>query len=68
VPDANDDFALYGALDIGSGRTFTRAFKKERSDYTIWPICSQRTGMGAKELKAPSASWNGRFRRLGSQS
>ena len=35
VPDANDDFALYGALDIGSGRTFTRAFEKERSDYTI---------------------------------
>lgn len=35
VPDANDDFALYGALDVGSGRTFTRAFEKERSDYTI---------------------------------
>lgn len=35
VPDSNDDFALYGALDIGSGRTFTRAFEKERSDYTI---------------------------------
>jgi transposase len=35
VPDANDDFALYGALDVGSGRTFTQAFEKERSDYTI---------------------------------
>jgi transposase len=35
VPDANDDFALYGALDVGSGRTFTRAFEKERSDDTI---------------------------------
>jgi transposase len=35
VPDANDDFALYGALDVGSGQTFTRAFEKERSDYTI---------------------------------
>jgi hypothetical protein len=35
VPDANDDFALYGALDIGSGRTLTRVFEKEQSDYTI---------------------------------
>jgi transposase len=35
VPDSNDDFALYGALDIGSGHTVTRAFEKERSDYTI---------------------------------
>jgi transposase len=35
VPDSNDDFVLYGALDIGSGRTVTRAFEKERSDYTI---------------------------------
>lgn len=35
VPDSNDDFALYGALDIGSGQTVTRAFEKERSDYTI---------------------------------
>lgn len=35
VPDSNDDFALYGALDIDSGHTVTRAFEKERSDYTI---------------------------------
>jgi hypothetical protein len=35
VPDANDDFALYGALGTRSGRTLTRAFEKERSDYTI---------------------------------
>lgn len=35
VPASNDDFALYGALDIGTGETFTRAFEKERSDYTI---------------------------------
>lgn len=32
---SNDDFALYGALDVESGQTFTRAFEKERSDYTI---------------------------------
>ena len=35
VSDANDDFALYGALDVGSGQTFIRAFEKKRSDYTI---------------------------------
>ena len=35
VPEANESFSLYGALDITGGTTITRAFKKGRSDYTI---------------------------------
>jgi len=35
VPGSNDDFALYGALDVDSGEPFTRALEKERSDYTV---------------------------------
>jgi transposase len=35
VPEANEDFSLYGALNITSGETITRAFEKGRSDYTI---------------------------------
>ena len=39
VPEANESFSLYGALDITydvtGGTTITRAFEKGRSDYTI---------------------------------
>lgn len=35
VPETNEDFSLYGALNITSGETITRAFEKGRSDYTI---------------------------------
>lgn len=35
VPEANESFSLYGALDITEGTTITRAFEKGRSDYTI---------------------------------
>jgi Transposase and inactivated derivatives len=35
VPDENDDFTLYGTLDLTSGQTYVEAFEKGRSDYTI---------------------------------
>jgi transposase len=35
VPEENEDFSLYGALNITTGQTITRAFEKGRSDYTI---------------------------------
>jgi transposase len=34
VPDGNDKFALYGALDISTGHVVTEAHPKGRSDYT----------------------------------
>ena len=35
VPTSNDDFTLYGTLDLTSGSTHARAYDKGRSDYTI---------------------------------
>jgi transposase len=35
VPASNDDFTLYGTLDLTSGTTHVRAYDKGRSDYTI---------------------------------
>jgi hypothetical protein len=35
VPEETDDFPLYGALDLPSGKTYVEAFEKGRSDYTI---------------------------------
>jgi transposase len=35
VPEENDDFTLYGTLDLTSGQTYVEAFEKGRSDYTI---------------------------------
>ncbi|MCS4200116.1 hypothetical protein GGP93_001547 [Salinibacter ruber] len=35
VPASNDDFTLYGTLDLTSGSTHVRAYDKGRSDYTI---------------------------------
>jgi transposase len=35
VPYQNDDFALQAALDVCTGTTYTRAFEKSRSDYTV---------------------------------
>ena len=34
-PEENDDFTLYGSLDLTSGQTYIEAFEKGRSDYTI---------------------------------
>jgi transposase len=47
VPEQNDDFALYGALDICTGETYTEAFDREVSDHTIEfsnQVRSQTTG------------------------
>lgn len=47
VPEQNDDFALYGALDICTGQTYTQAFDRELSDHTIAflkQVQSQTTG------------------------
>ncbi len=35
VPEENDDFTLYGSLDLTSGQTYVEAYEKGRSDYTI---------------------------------
>ena len=35
VPESNEDFTLYGTLDLTSGATHARAYDKGRSDYTI---------------------------------
>lgn len=35
VPEQNDDFTLYGTLDLISGETYVEAFEKGLSDYTI---------------------------------
>ncbi len=35
VPEENNDFTLYGTLDLTSGHTYVEAFEKGRSDYTI---------------------------------
>jgi len=35
VPEANDEVALYGTLDLTSGETCVEACEKGRSDYTI---------------------------------
>ncbi|MCS4184944.1 IS630 family transposase [Salinibacter ruber] len=35
VPESNEDFTLYGTLDLTSGATHVRAYEKGRSDYTI---------------------------------
>ena len=35
VPEQNDDFALYGALDVCTGHTYTEAFERELSKHTI---------------------------------
>lgn len=35
VPEANDEVALYGTLDLASGETCIEAYEKGRSDYTI---------------------------------
>ncbi|MCS3645429.1 transposase [Salinibacter ruber] len=32
VPEENDDFTLYGTLDLTSGQTYIEAFEKGRSD------------------------------------
>jgi len=34
VPESNDKFCLYGALDIGTGRTITKAYPKGKSSCT----------------------------------
>ena len=35
VPEQNDDFALYGALNICTGQTYVDAFDRELSEHTI---------------------------------
>lgn len=35
VPEKNDDFTLYGSLNLTSGQTYVEAYEKGRSDYTI---------------------------------
>ena len=49
VPDGNEDFTLYGTLDLTSGRTCIEAYKKGRSDYTIEHLKSLLHGVLAPE-------------------
>jgi len=59
VPEENDDFTLYGTLDLTSGRTCIEAYEKGRSDYTIKHLKSllQRT-VGQVILVWDQATWH----------
>lgn len=59
VPDGNEDFTLYGTLDLTSGRTCIEAYDKGRSDYTIEHLKSllQRT-VGQVILVWDQATWH----------
>lgn len=59
VPEQNDDFALYGALDICTGETYTEAFDREVSDHTIEFLKQVRTQTTGKVLLIwDQASWH----------
>lgn len=59
VPEKNDDFALYGALDICTGETYTRAFERERSEHTIGFLESLKAQTTGKVLLIwDQASWH----------
>jgi hypothetical protein len=56
---AKRGFSPYGALDICSGDTYTRAFENGRSDYTVQfleLLCTQTTGKVL--LVWDQASWH----------
>ena len=59
VPDGNEDFTLYGTLDLTSGRTCIETCEKGRSDYTIEHLKSllQRT-VGQVILVWDQATWH----------
>jgi len=59
VPDENDDFTLYGSLDLTSGHTYIEAFEKGRSDYTIEYLESLLEETAGKVLLIwDQASWH----------
>ncbi len=59
VPASNDDFTLYGTLDLTSGSTHARAYEKGRSDYTIQYLESLlRATTGEVLLVWDQAKWH----------
>jgi transposase len=59
VPEENDDFTLYGSLDLTSGHTYIEAFEKSRSDYTIEYLESLLEETAGKVLLIwDQASWH----------
>jgi len=59
VPEQNGDFALYGALDICTGETYTEAFDREVSDHTIEFLKQVRSQTTGKVLLIwDQASWH----------
>ncbi len=59
VPASNDDFTLYGTLDLTSGSTHARAYEKGRSDYTIQYLESLlRATTGQVLLVWDQAKWH----------
>ena len=59
VPTSNDDFTLYGTLDLTSGSTHARAYDKGRSDYTIQYLESLlRATTGQVLLVWDQAKWH----------
>jgi transposase len=59
VPTSNDDFTLYGTLDLTSGTTHVRAYEKGRSDYTIQYLESLlRATTGQVLLVWDQAKWH----------
>jgi len=59
VPTSNDDFTLYGTLDLTSGTVHGRAYEKGRSDYTIQYLESLlRATTGEVLLVWDQAKWH----------
>lgn len=59
VPRANDDFALYGALDVCTGETYTEAFERELSEHTIGFLEALKTRTTGKVLLIwDQATWH----------
>jgi transposase len=59
VPEQTGDFALYGALDICTGETYTEAFDREVSDHTVKFLKQVRTQTTGKGLLIwDQASWH----------
>lgn len=59
VPEENDDFALYGALDVCTGQTYTEAFERELSEHTIGFLESLKAQTTGKVLVIwDQATWH----------
>ena len=59
IPEQNDDFTLYGTLELTSGETHVRAYEKGRSDDTIQYLESLLKEVEGKMILVwDQASWH----------